>query len=71
VNRYTINPWGFEMTVHADVYPGEMLSWDEPGAPPMADVFHVFVGGIDIAEMLTAPQFARIEDALLRAEDYV
>ena len=44
---------------------------DEPGAPPMADVFHVFVGGIDIAEMLTAPQFARIEDALLRAEDYV
>jgi hypothetical protein len=31
----------------------------------------VFIGGVDIAEMLTAPQFARIEDALLRAEDYV
>ena len=71
MNTYTLAPWGFEMTVHADVFPGEMLTPDYPGAPPMADIFHVFVGGIDIAEMLNNAQFARLEDHILRAEDYV
>jgi hypothetical protein len=71
MKTYTINPWGFELTVLADVYPGEMIEPDYPGAPPMADIFHVYVGGVDIAEMLTNAQFARLEDHILRAEDYV
>jgi hypothetical protein len=37
----------------------------------MADIFHVYVGGVDIAEMLNNAQFARLEDHILRAEDYV
>lgn len=71
MKTYIVNPWGFDLTVHADVYPGEPMTWDYPGAPPLADIFHVFVGGVDIAEMLSSAQFARLEDHILRAEDYV
>ena len=66
MKTYTLDIWGFAMEVSADVDPGEPMTFDHPGAAPMADVIHVHVGGVDIVEMLSKAQIDRIEEHILR-----
>jgi len=69
MKQYIVSPWDFEMDVRADVYPAEPMTADHPAAPPLADIFHVFVGGVDILEMLSKAQIERLEDHVLRTLD--
>lgn len=70
MKTYTVSPWDFEMEVKADVDPGESMTFDHPGSPAMADIFHVYVGGVDILEMLSKEQVKRLEDHVLRQLGY-
>lgn len=69
MKTFIVSPWDFEMTVHADIEPAEPMTRDHPGAPAAADIFKVFVGGIDVFEMLSPAQLTRIEEHVLRQVD--
>lgn len=69
----TVNPFGFDMDVAYDYDAGELpiLFGDNahPGSAPMAEVMEVWVGGVDISDMLTEGQRARIEEEIIRQEE--
>lgn len=66
MKTYIVSPWDFEMQIKADIDSGEPMTFDHPGAAPCCDIFHVYVGGVDILEMLSEAQMRRIEDHVLR-----
>lgn len=64
-----VSPWGFPMSVHADIEPGKGPTFDDPGYGPEVCISSVFVAGVDIYRMLDNDQLTRIEDAIIRALD--
>lgn len=64
-----VAPWGFPMSVHADIEPGKGATFDDPGYGPEVCISSVFVGGINVYEMLDNDQLTRIEESIIRALD--
>lgn len=64
-----VSPWGFPMSVHADIEPGQGATFTDPGYGPEVCISSVFVGGINISRMLDNDQLTRIEDSIIRALD--
>lgn len=64
-----VAPWGFTMSVHADIEPGKRATFEDPGYGPEVCVFAVFVGDINIVEMLDNEQIERIEFAIINELD--
>lgn len=65
----SIDIWGFDMEVSYEYQEEIAGTWDEPGEREHCDVHSVLVGGVDIYEMLSGKQLARIEEATLRAHN--
>ena len=64
-----VSPWGFPMSVHADIEPGQGATFDDPGYGPEVCISSVFVGGINIVDMLDNAQLQRLEEAIIRELD--
>jgi hypothetical protein len=69
-NTATVNPYGFDMECEYEHDPGEPPIYSpaeiaHPGTPPDVQLLSCMVGGVDLMEMLSSPQIARIEDAIL------
>ncbi len=69
MSRATVNVWGFKMEVGYDFYEAEPeIRWGDfphTGSPAYAEIDSVKVGGVEVFEMLTGQQLARIEEAVL------
>lgn len=66
----TVSPWGFDINITFEFDPGEPDTWEHPGYAPYAVIERAVVGGVggvDIYEMLTSEQLARLEEHALRA----
>ena len=64
-----VSPWGFPMSVHADIEPGHGATFTDPGYGPEVYISSVFVGGINVYRMLDNDQLARIEQSIIRELD--
>lgn len=64
-----VSPWGFPMSVHADIEPGKGSTFDDPGYGPEVCISSVYVGGINVYRMLDNDQLIRIEESIIRALD--
>lgn len=64
-----VSPWGFPMSVHADIEPGKGATFEDPGYGPEICISSVFVGGINIVDMLDNSQLERIEFAVINELD--
>jgi hypothetical protein len=65
-DTYTVSPWGFPMEVTAETDIPEPQTYTDPGCGWFIGILKVWVGGIDIYEMLTDAQIERIEAAIER-----
>ena len=66
-----IQAYGIPMTVQCEYDPGESMIWSGPqagpGYAPAAVIEQVFIGGINVYDMLNDKQLERIEEAVIRA----
>lgn len=70
VHHATVSPWGFDINITFEFDPGEPDTWDHPGYAPYAVIERAVVsgvGGVNIYDMLTSEQLARLEEHALRA----
>lgn len=66
----TVSPYGFDMECEYEYDEGEApILWPteiaHPGTPPNAELLACRVGGVDLMDMLSSAQVARVEDAIL------
>lgn len=64
-----VAPWGFPVSVHADIDPGAAPTFTDPGYDAEVCISSAYVGGINIYEMLDSDQLTRLEQAVIRALD--
>jgi hypothetical protein len=62
-----IGPWGFPMKVRYEYYP-EVLDGSRVEEPAFCGVDTVWVGGVDITQMLTNDQHVDIEQHIIAKE---
>lgn len=63
----TVSPWGFDINITFEFDPGEPDTWEHPGYAPYAVIESAHVGGVNVYDMLTNEQLARLEEHALRA----
>jgi len=66
-----VQAYGIPMSVRCEYDPGEPMIWSGPQASPgyasAVIVEKVFIGGVDVFDMLNDKQLERIEEAVIRA----
>ena len=66
----TVAPYGFDMECGVEYDEGELPIYSpheiaHPGTPPNAVLLSCKVNGVDLMDMLSSAQVARVEDAIL------